>query len=164
MKFFRKFGFTGKETAIIITLLITFALGLAVKYSGWKRPEIFSYSEPDKQFDEKTKLAFNELKQQNTGINQRSEEIKKLSDSLFAEADKKPDKQAELKPDKIININNAYAADLMLLPGIGEVTAEKIIEYREKNNGFKKIEDIVKVKGIGVKKFEKLKPYITVEP
>jgi competence protein ComEA len=49
------------------------------------------------------------------------------------------------------------------LPGVGESTAEKIIKYRETHNGFKKIENIMKVKGIGKKKFDKLKEYIYVE-
>jgi len=50
-----------------------------------------------------------------------------------------------------------------MLPGVGESTADKIILYRENHNGFRKIEDIMKIKGIGKKKFEKLKPYIKVD-
>ena len=166
MKLFRKLGLTGSEAAIIITLVITFTIGVIIKYSGWNRPEKFSYSETDKQFEEKTKLSFNDLKQQNLTESQkeRSGEIKNLYDSLLDANENKPGKQNEFKLDRKININTAYAADLLLLPGIGEITAEKIIDYREKIDGFKKIEDIMKVKGIGEKKFEKLKPYITVEP
>jgi len=166
MKIFRKLGLTGQETAIIITLLITFSIGLIIKYSGWKKPDTFDYSQPDKQFEEKTKLAFNDLKQQNLTEEQkqRSEEIKNISDSLQSEGDKKPVNQKELKLDKKININTAFIDELILLPGIGETTAEKIIEYRDKNNGFKKTEEIMNIKGIGDKKFEKLKPFITTEP
>jgi comEA protein len=166
MKIFRKLGLTGQETAIIITLLITFSIGLIIKYSGWKKPDTFDYSQPDKQFEEKTKLAFNDLKQQNLTEEQkqRSEEIKNISDSLQSEGDKKPVNQKELKLDKKININTAFIDELILLPGIGETTAEKIIEYRDKNNGFKKTEEIMNIKGIGDKKFEKLKPFITTGP
>jgi hypothetical protein len=63
-EFLRKFGFTSKEAAIILTLLITFSIGLIIKYSGWKRPEDFNYSGPDKQFEEVSKLTFDKLKEQ----------------------------------------------------------------------------------------------------
>jgi competence protein ComEA len=64
--------------------------------------------------------------------------------------------------DDIININTASKEELDKIPGIGSVTAEKIIEYREKNNGFKSIEDIKKVDRIGDKMFEKIKDKISV--
>jgi comEA protein len=61
-----------------------------------------------------------------------------------------------------INLNSATSAQLEALPGIGVRTAERIIEYRQKNGGFKKIEDLMNVQGIGEKSFLKLKPLITV--
>lgn len=63
---------------------------------------------------------------------------------------------------KLININTATLAELESLPEIGPVTAQKIIEYRQKNGPFKKIEDIMKVPGIGEKTFEAIKLLITV--
>ncbi len=56
-----------------------------------------------------------------------------------------------------LNINTASAGELIKVKGIGETTAKRIIEYREKNGGFSKIEDLMKVKGIGKGKFEKMK-------
>jgi competence protein ComEA len=61
-----------------------------------------------------------------------------------------------------VNLNTATAAQLDALPGIGKATADRIVEYRQKNGGFKKVEDLMNVKGIGEKNFLKLKPYITV--
>ena len=61
-----------------------------------------------------------------------------------------------------VNLNTATAADLQGLPGVGAATARLIIEHREKNGGFKKIEELMNIKGIGEKSFLKLKPMVTV--
>ena len=50
----------------------------------------------------------------------------------------------------------------MEIPGIGEVTAQRIVEFREKHGPFGRVEDLLKVKGIGEKSFEKLRPYVKV--
>lgn len=62
-----------------------------------------------------------------------------------------------------IGINSATEEELTLLPGVGEVTAKRILEYRIKNNGFKTKNEIMKVKGIGKVKFEKMKDKICIE-
>jgi competence protein ComEA len=62
----------------------------------------------------------------------------------------------------LINLNSASVAQLEALPGVGRATAERIVEYRQKNGGFKKPEDLMNVRGIGEKSFLKLKPLITV--
>lgn len=61
----------------------------------------------------------------------------------------------------IININTANLDELKKINGVGEVKAKNIIEYREKNGGFKSIEEIKNIEGIGEKTFEKLKDKIT---
>lgn len=63
----------------------------------------------------------------------------------------------------LVNINTAGIAELDTLPGIGEATARDIIAYREKNGGFDKIEDIMKVPRIKENRFESIRDYITVE-
>lgn len=62
-----------------------------------------------------------------------------------------------------ININTADIKQLNTLPGIGDATAQKIIDYRNENGKFNSIEDIKNVKGIGDSKYEKIKEYITIK-
>jgi competence protein ComEA len=63
-----------------------------------------------------------------------------------------------------ININTATASELDALPGIGAKTAARIVEYRQKNGPFKKVEELMNVRGVGEKNFLKLKSQITVAP
>lgn len=61
-----------------------------------------------------------------------------------------------------ININTATSEELQTLDGIGPVTAEKILTYRDRNGAFQNIEDLKNVDGIGDKTFENLKEHITI--
>lgn len=65
-------------------------------------------------------------------------------------------------PDVLVNINTATAEQLQNLPNIGEVRAKAIIDYREEHGGFKAIEELQEVSGIGEKTFEHLSAYVTV--
>ena len=65
--------------------------------------------------------------------------------------------------NKKININTANQTLLETIPGIGPSTALKIINYRKENGKFTKIEDIKNIPGIGDKKFENIKDYITIK-
>jgi competence protein ComEA len=69
---------------------------------------------------------------------------------------------AKVSASGLVNLNTASVTQLETLPGIGKSTAERILEYREKSGGFKKIEDLMNVRGIGEKSFLKLKPLVTV--
>jgi competence protein ComEA len=68
--------------------------------------------------------------------------------------------QGGISSDGIVNVNTATKEELMTVPGIGEVTAQKIIDYREKNGDFQKIEDLTKVDRIGEKTLAKFKDKI----
>ena len=64
----------------------------------------------------------------------------------------------------IVNINSASAAEFEALPGIGPKTAARIVEYRQKNGPFKKVEELMNVRGLGEKNFLKLKAQLTLGP
>lgn len=61
-----------------------------------------------------------------------------------------------------VNLNTATVDQLATIPGVGPKMAERIIDYRQKNGGFKKVEDLMNVSGVGEKSFLKMKPLITV--
>ena len=87
----------------------------------------------------------------------------RVEQTLKAGADQAP--AAKDKPAAaIVNINTATTNELQTLPGIGASVAARILEYRQKNGGFKKLEDLMNVRGIGEKTFLKLKPLITLSP
>jgi comEA protein len=65
-------------------------------------------------------------------------------------------------PGRVIDPNRSSQEDLETLPGIGPVLAQRIIDYRRAHGPFKKIADLRKVSGIGPKKLEKIKPYLTI--
>jgi len=65
-------------------------------------------------------------------------------------------------PAVAVDINTASAEELASVPGIGQSLAGRIVELRDKEGPFRRVEDLLKVKGIGEKSFEKLRPYVKV--
>jgi len=74
-----------------------------------------------------------------------------------ASPDPRPPASDLRSPTPALDLNSASAAELDLLPGIGPALAQRIIEYREKHGGFRTLEELKKVSGIGPKKFEAIK-------
>ena len=92
-----------------------------------------------------------------------------VSDEIIAvnhESTEEIDEQTEIKKEEItgtqitININTAGKDELVLLPNVGPVTAERIIRYREDYGLFDSIDDLTRAKGIGPKTLEKLKAFV----
>ena len=72
------------------------------------------------------------------------------------------EESSEAEYDGLININSANLEELKKISWVGDVKAQSIIEYREKNGGFKSIDEIKNIDGIGEKTFEKIKDKITL--
>ena len=136
--------FTEREKHVIIFLVCTLILGYGVKlYQG---SHLYDDFKPvtlieKETFEKRATLAYDISKRE------------RLNSST--EKDYKP--QTE-----IININIAEKQNLVKLPKIGIVTAERIIRFRDDYGPFKSLDDLLKVKGIGPKTLEKLKPQITL--
>jgi competence ComEA-like helix-hairpin-helix protein len=75
--------------------------------------------------------------------------------ATVAGATKKP-------PLKPININTANSEELQQVPGIGPATAEKILQMRKSYGAFKSVDDLLSIKGLGKKRLEKMRKYLTV--
>ena len=139
--------FTKREKHVILFLVYTLMLGYGVKlYQGSHLYDDFKpvTSIEKESFEKKATLAYDISKRK--GLN--SSESSTENDSKL---------QTE-----IININTAKKQNLVKLPKIGTVTAERIIRFRDDYGPFKSFDDLLKVKGIGPKTLEKLKPQITL--
>jgi comEA protein len=69
---------------------------------------------------------------------------------------------AKKPPLKPININTANSEELQQVPGIGPVTADKILQMRKSYGAFKSVDDLLSIKGLGKKRLEKMRKYLTV--
>jgi comEA protein len=84
-----------------------------------------------------------------------------VSSPLAAQRATKPPVAAVVSTGPV-NLNSATAAQIASLPGIGPTTADLVVQYREKNGPFKKIEEIMNVRGVGEKSFLRIKDRLTV--
>jgi comEA protein len=127
---------TPTERTVILFLAITLAIGAAIRFyeDSVQSNRKFDYTAVDSTFALFQKQA--------------------PSDSTRSDRE---------TASRIIDINAATKAEISGLPGIGSVLADRIIRHREESGGFETIEDLLNVKGISKKKFEKLKPLIAVQ-
>ena len=98
---------------------------------------------------------------ENCIVPKKGEEIDKTLNSYENKEDALIDIESD-SSSQCMNINTASVSELMNLPGIGEVKAKAILAYREEIGGFKSIEELSAVDGIGEKTLEKIKQLITI--
>jgi competence protein ComEA len=85
-----------------------------------------------------------------------------LSAPILSAQSKPPAARPAATATAPVNLNTATAEQLATIPGVGPKMAERIVDYRQKNGGFKKVEDLMNVSGVGEKSFLKMRPLITV--
>jgi competence ComEA-like helix-hairpin-helix protein len=163
-KLSKKFGFTETEVLVILFLVTMFIMGFIYKefFKEKNNTEYkkFDYSHEDSLFQYYSNLN-PELESEDSLLVSNLEIKKKvleLNDSLYYSK-----KQNITLKEKSININSAGIEELVMLPGIGEKTAEKIILLRKERGKFNKLEEILDVKGIGEIKFNKIKKFLYIE-
>jgi len=65
-------------------------------------------------------------------------------------------------PAKPVNLNTATSEELQLVPGVGPATADKILQMRKSYGAFKSVDDLLAIRGLGAKRLEKMRKYLTV--
>ncbi len=163
-KLSRKIGFTSTEIRVLLFLAFIFLVGLIYKNYFQNKPEIeyrtFDYSKEDSSFNYHKNKILEELSEEKTSKNKVDikSEVLQLTKPDYSKNESKP----ALK-ERSINLNSAEIEELEKLPGIGIKTAEKIIAYRKMIDGFKSLDDLLEVKGIGQSKLNKIKKFLYIK-
>lgn len=157
-------GFTNTELKVILFLTFTLVAGFAYKNFFKEKPavviqESFDYSVQDSMFyNPQGEFSADSLKLNLQKEVDYKQEVLDFNERSFTKSTKKT-----LPAENSININKAGLEDLMKLPGIGEKTAQSILDLRTKLGAFKKINELLQVKGIGETKLNNIKKYIFIE-
>jgi len=163
-KFSKKIGFTETEIIVILFLSGLFLIGFVfvefIKDNNGEENIFVDYTKEDSLFAFYSSNGSLDIEDKEAP--EKDEEIKKqvleLQDNFSYEK-----KDIESLKEKSININTAGVDELVLLPGIGEKTAKKIIEFRTESGTFKRLDELMEVKGIGEVKFNKIKKFLYIE-
>jgi competence ComEA-like helix-hairpin-helix protein len=156
-----KTGLTKSEIGVVLFLLITGSAGLLIKALQWEPEGVLSYnySAIDSAFYSSTGIINYE-----TNLMYTDKKVDYKQEVLDFNTPNLVQKKSSVQPaEKSINLNTAGVNELTLLPGIGEKTAASIIKLRSQRSRFKRVEELLDVKGIGEKKLAKIKPFLFIE-
>lgn len=161
-KISKKLSITETEIRTIIFVILIFGFGSFVKYNNLnfsvKSEQNFNYHFHDSLFYALAKKKGNLLIPLKK-VEKRVDSELELLDFSNKKLDQKKKSSTNVKKNSI-NINTASIEILTSLPGIGPKTAKKIIVLRIKKNGYKNLDELIEVKGIGIKKLVRIKEFL----
>lgn len=159
----KKTGFTKNELKIFGFVILVFVLGFSFDTFFNQKVKnsylYFDYSDEDEKFYNSVNdsLGNKQQKSDNKEVDYK-QEVLDFNAKNFNNIKKK-----SLPAEKSVNLNSAKLEELLNLPGIGNKTAQKILEYREKHKKFRNINELLNVKGIGDSKLSNIKKYIYID-
>ncbi|MFN3871548.1 MAG: ComEA family DNA-binding protein [Ignavibacterium sp.] len=160
-KLSKKINLTSTELKISGFLILTLVTGILIKFIFGINEKtgltFFNYAQIDSIFFDSDENDINNSENVNKNVDYK-QEVFDFNERSFNKINSR-----QILAEKSINLNKASMQELMSLPGIGEATAENIIALRKKIGGFRKPEDLLKVKGIGSKKLDKIIKYIFID-
>ncbi len=160
-KLSKKINLTSTELKISGFLILTLVTGILIKFifgiNEKSELTFFNYAQIDSIFFNSDENDINNSENVNKNVDYK-QEVFDFNERSFNKINSR-----QILAEKSINLNKATKQELMSLPGIGEATAENIIALRKKIGGFRKPEDLLKVKGIGSKKLDKIIKYIFID-
>ncbi len=164
-KLSRKIGFTETEIKVILFLAVGFLIGFGIKaYNDNSKTEYksYDYTQEDSLFNFYNNRAEKNLNDQK---NRKEDKIVDSKEEVldFSSTGFEKKKSLPLPEEKSINLNEADLQTLIRLPGIGKITAQKIIDLRSKKSKFENLEELMEVKGIGKVKFNKIKKFLYIK-
>ena len=147
-----RLGLTSNETAVVLFLCATACIGALLRSSGGPAPAAIAtaYHIHDSTFAARAEAVLTDTL---SGV--------PAEGSMNGNA-ATPRQGSKGTPSGRIDINKSSVQELLSLPGIGPSTAGRIVAYRTTIGPFERVEDIMNVQSIGKKKFEKIKPYLTI--
>lgn len=131
--------------------LLLFLVILIVIFGAWTFKITFKSSDPMEGWD---------------NVNVELEAIVSISDDVLSESLDSSDgrnQQATSSSTGLVHLNKADVFELELIPGIGPVKAQAIVEYRKQHGDFSEVEEVLLVNGIGPVTFENMRSHITLE-
>lgn len=145
------FSFNRNEQIILLLLCGVLIVGIVIRYLDSKDPDYIPDFEVHKNAVEVPSPEEKAEVSQVTSLTHRQSSVEVPS----------PKEDVPLVRE-LIDINSATAKEFERLHGIGPQIAGRIVAYREKNGAFKRVDDITKVRGIGPKTLERLRPHLTM--